>query len=66
MKWLGLRRDDLQFILEESLVPLKPKDLQIAKSLMSSEILPVMSQKSKRFEWLEKERYILFQQIEII
>ncbi|EXC34350.1 Meiotic recombination protein SPO11-2 [Morus notabilis] len=38
--WLGLRRDDLQFILEESLVPLKPKDLQIAKSLMSSEILP--------------------------
>ncbi|XP_048233382.1 meiotic recombination protein SPO11-2 isoform X2 [Ricinus communis] len=40
VKWLGVRGDDLQLIPEESLVPLKPKDLQIAKSLMCSEILP--------------------------
>ncbi|KAL5551991.1 hypothetical protein UlMin_002167 [Ulmus minor] len=40
VKWLGLRGDDLQLILEEALVPLKPKDYQIAKSLMSSDILP--------------------------
>ncbi|KAH7550219.1 hypothetical protein JRO89_XS13G0156300 [Xanthoceras sorbifolium] len=39
VKWLGLRGDDLQMIPEQSLVPLKPRDLQIAKSLMSSEIL---------------------------
>ncbi|XP_060971961.1 meiotic recombination protein SPO11-2 isoform X3 [Cannabis sativa] len=39
VKWLGLRGDDIELILEESLVPLKPKDLQIAKSLMSSDIL---------------------------
>ncbi|KAK9147392.1 hypothetical protein Scep_006149 [Stephania cephalantha] len=39
VKWLGLRGDDLQLIPEESLIPLKPKDLQIAKSLMASEIL---------------------------
>ncbi|MCD7455292.1 hypothetical protein HAX54_027693 [Datura stramonium] len=40
VKWLGLRKDDInQLIPEESLVPLKPRDLQIAKSLMSSEIL---------------------------
>ncbi|KAF6157598.1 hypothetical protein GIB67_037171 [Kingdonia uniflora] len=39
VKWLGLRGDDLQLIPEESLVPLKPRDLQIAKSLMSSDIL---------------------------
>ncbi|KAF7828223.1 meiotic recombination protein SPO11-2 [Senna tora] len=39
VKWLGLRGDDLQLLPEQSLVPLKPKDLQIAKSLMSSEIL---------------------------
>uniref|UniRef100_M1AW70 DNA topoisomerase (ATP-hydrolyzing) n=1 Tax=Solanum tuberosum TaxID=4113 RepID=M1AW70_SOLTU len=39
-KWLGLRKDDInQLIPEECLVPLKPRDLQIAKSLMSSEIL---------------------------
>ncbi|XP_065858362.1 meiotic recombination protein SPO11-2 isoform X1 [Euphorbia lathyris] len=40
VKWLGVRGDDLQLIPEESLVPLKPRDLQIAKSLMSSEIMP--------------------------
>lgn len=40
VKWLGVRGDDLQLIPEESLVPLKPKDLQIAKSMMSSEIMP--------------------------
>ncbi|KAK9103736.1 hypothetical protein Sjap_020990 [Stephania japonica] len=39
VKWLGLRGDDLQLIPEESLIPLKPRDLQIAKSLMASEIL---------------------------
>ncbi|XP_042506065.1 meiotic recombination protein SPO11-2 isoform X2 [Macadamia integrifolia] len=39
VKWLGLRGDDLPLIPEESLVPLKPRDLQIAKSLMSSELL---------------------------
>ncbi|WJZ81902.1 hypothetical protein VitviT2T_001712 [Vitis vinifera] len=39
VKWLGLRGDDLQLIPEESLIPLKPRDLQIAKSLKSSEIL---------------------------
>ncbi|KAJ6962349.1 hypothetical protein NC652_001110 [Populus alba x Populus x berolinensis] len=39
VKWLGLRGDDLQLIPEESLVSLKPRDLQIAKSLMSSETL---------------------------
>ncbi|GMH09369.1 hypothetical protein Nepgr_011210 [Nepenthes gracilis] len=39
VKWLGLRGDDLQLIPEESLIPLKAKDLQIAKSLTSLEIL---------------------------
>ncbi|KAI9174407.1 hypothetical protein LWI28_016883 [Acer negundo] len=39
VRWLGVRGDDLQLIPEQSLVPLKPRDLQIAKSLMSSEIL---------------------------
>ena len=41
VRWLGVRGDDLQLIPEQSLVPLKPRDLQIAKSLMSSEILQV-------------------------
>ncbi|KAK6137426.1 hypothetical protein DH2020_028849 [Rehmannia glutinosa] len=42
VKWLGLRKDDIeQLIPEESLVPLKPRDHQIAKSLGSSEILQV-------------------------
>ncbi|XP_031390820.1 meiotic recombination protein SPO11-2 [Punica granatum] len=40
VKWLGLRGDDLELIPQESLTPLKPKDLQIAKSLISLEILP--------------------------
>ncbi|KAJ4952017.1 hypothetical protein NE237_028849 [Protea cynaroides] len=39
VKWLGLRGDDLTLIPEQSLVPLKPRDLQIAKNLMSSEML---------------------------
>ncbi|KFK40478.1 hypothetical protein AALP_AA2G000900 [Arabis alpina] len=39
VKWIGLRGDDLNLIPEESLVPQKPKDSQIAKSLMSSKIL---------------------------
>ncbi|TXG50572.1 hypothetical protein EZV62_023096 [Acer yangbiense] len=39
VRWLGVRGDDLQLIPEQSLFPLKPRDLQIAKSLMSSEIL---------------------------
>lgn len=41
VKWIGLRGDDLNLIPEESLVPLKPKDSQIAKSLLSSKILQV-------------------------
>lgn len=41
VKWIGLRGDDLNLIPEESLVPQKPKDSQIAKSLMSSKILQV-------------------------
>ncbi|KAG9145144.1 hypothetical protein Leryth_008933 [Lithospermum erythrorhizon] len=40
IKWLGLRKDDVnELVPEESLVPLGPRDLQIAKSLMASEIL---------------------------
>ncbi|KAJ7944969.1 meiotic recombination protein SPO11-2 [Quillaja saponaria] len=39
VKWLGLRGDDLHLLPEQSLVPWKPKDLQIAKTLTSSEIL---------------------------
>lgn len=40
VKWLGLRKDDIeQLIPQESLIPLKPRDHQIAKSLESSEIL---------------------------
>ncbi|QHO53649.1 Meiotic recombination protein [Arachis hypogaea] len=39
VKWLGLRGQDLEMLPDESLVPLKPKDLQIAQSLMSSGIL---------------------------
>ncbi|KAK6947835.1 hypothetical protein RJ641_001308 [Dillenia turbinata] len=37
VKLLGLRGDDLQPIYLESLVPLKPRDPQVAKSLMSGE-----------------------------
>ncbi|XP_031123763.1 meiotic recombination protein SPO11-2 [Ipomoea triloba] len=40
VKWLGLRKDDIEKLVpEESLVPLKQRDLQIAKSLISSEVL---------------------------
>ncbi|TYI14663.1 hypothetical protein ES332_A08G135100v1 [Gossypium tomentosum] len=39
VKWLGLRGDDLQLIPQQSLAPLKPRDLQIARSLISSTIL---------------------------
>ncbi|KAJ4839150.1 hypothetical protein Tsubulata_008315 [Turnera subulata] len=39
VKWLGLREADLRLIPEESFVPLKPRDLQIAKSLTSLELL---------------------------
>uniref|UniRef100_A0A7C8YQ67 DNA topoisomerase (ATP-hydrolyzing) n=1 Tax=Opuntia streptacantha TaxID=393608 RepID=A0A7C8YQ67_OPUST len=41
VRWLGVRGDDLQLIPVESMAPLKPKDLQIAKSLISLKILPV-------------------------
>lgn len=41
VKWLGLRGNDLQLIPEQSMVPLKQRDLQIATSLMSSEFLQV-------------------------
>lgn len=40
VKWLGMRGHDLELIPEPSLVPLRPRDLQIAKSLNSSGILP--------------------------
>lgn len=39
VKWLGLRGHDLPLLPDQSFVPLKPKDLQIAQSLMSSGIL---------------------------
>ncbi|XP_062030700.1 meiotic recombination protein SPO11-2 isoform X1 [Rosa rugosa] len=39
VKWLGMRADDIELIPAEALVPLKPKDIQIAKSLMSSDML---------------------------
>ncbi|GJN12403.1 hypothetical protein PR202_ga30677 [Eleusine coracana subsp. coracana] len=39
VKWLGLRGDDLQIIRESALQDLKPRDLQIAKSLLSSKFL---------------------------
>ncbi|KAI3852361.1 hypothetical protein MKX03_018841, partial [Papaver bracteatum] len=42
VKWLGVRGNDLQLIPEESYVPLKPRDLQIAKSLMSCDMLQIM------------------------
>ncbi|KAK3429352.1 hypothetical protein EUGRSUZ_E00781 [Eucalyptus grandis] len=39
VKWLGLRGSDMELIPEESFTPLKPKDIGIAKSLMSSKLL---------------------------
>lgn len=36
-----MRGDDIELIPEQALVPLKPKDIQIAKSLMSSDMLQV-------------------------
>ncbi|KAL2238263.1 meiotic recombination protein SPO11-2 [Sesamum indicum] len=40
VKWLGLRKDDIEELIpEDSLIPLKPRDHQIGKSLASSEIL---------------------------
>ncbi|KAK9698538.1 hypothetical protein RND81_08G111300 [Saponaria officinalis] len=39
LRWLGVRGADLQMIPEESMAPLKPKDLQIANSLTSLKIL---------------------------
>ncbi|KAI8569670.1 hypothetical protein RHMOL_Rhmol02G0295400 [Rhododendron molle] len=58
VKWLGVRKDDLELLPEQSFIPLKPRDLQIAKSLASSEILPdnykeelaVMVESGKRAE----------------
>lgn len=44
VKWLGVRKHDLELVPEQSFIPLKPRDLQIAKSLASSEILPVNCQ----------------------
>lgn len=42
IRWLGLRMDDIsELVPEESLVPLKSRDLQIAKSLMHLEYLEV-------------------------
>ncbi|KAF7096039.1 hypothetical protein CFC21_098050 [Triticum aestivum] len=39
VKWLGLRGDDLQLIPQSAFQELKPRDLQIAKSLLSSKFL---------------------------
>ncbi|TKW08882.1 hypothetical protein SEVIR_6G054300v4 [Setaria viridis] len=39
VKWLGLRGDDLQLIPDRAFQELKPRDLQIAKSLLSSKFL---------------------------
>jgi len=39
VKWLGLRGDDLQLIPESAFQELKPRDSQIAKSLLSSKFL---------------------------
>lgn len=39
VKWLGLRGDDLQLIPQSSFQELKPRDLQVAKSLLSSKFL---------------------------
>ncbi|KAK7366726.1 hypothetical protein VNO80_08723 [Phaseolus coccineus] len=58
VKWLGLRGNDLPLLPDQSFVPLKPKDLQIAQSLMSSGILQdnykdeaaVMIQKGRKAE----------------
>ena len=41
IKWLGLRKDDLDLIPQQSFFRLTPKDMQIAKSLTSLEILQV-------------------------
>ncbi|KAJ4712004.1 meiotic recombination protein SPO11-2 [Melia azedarach] len=40
VKWLGLRGGDVQLIPQQSFVPLKQRDLQIARSLMSLDLLP--------------------------
>jgi len=45
VKWLGLHEHDLEKIPPESFIQLKPRDLQTAKSLMSSEMLPEMYRK---------------------
>ncbi|MQL68544.1 hypothetical protein Taro_000851, partial [Colocasia esculenta] len=58
VKWLGLRAGDIENVSPNSMVDLRPRDLQIAKSLMSSKMLPrpyreeleVMIQKGKRVE----------------
>ncbi|PKU60636.1 Meiotic recombination protein SPO11-2 [Dendrobium catenatum] len=41
IKWLGLRKDDLQMLPQLAFIKLKPRDLQIAKSLLSSKTLQV-------------------------
>ncbi|KAK8964190.1 Meiotic recombination protein SPO11-2 [Platanthera guangdongensis] len=39
VKWLGIRKDDLEMIPQQAFIELKPRDLQIAKSLRSSKML---------------------------
>ncbi|KAG9452965.1 hypothetical protein H6P81_005869 [Aristolochia fimbriata] len=39
VKWLGLQGDDLELVHQNSFIPLKQRDLQIAKSLQSYEVL---------------------------
>lgn len=39
VKWLGIRGDDLELIPQSAFQELKPRDLQIAKGLMSSKFL---------------------------
>jgi hypothetical protein len=41
VKWIGLRGDDLQLVPESALQELKPRDFQVAKSLLSSKFLQV-------------------------
>lgn len=71
VKWLGMRGHDLELIPEPSLVPLRPRDLQIAKSLNSSGILPVRNLQGgvgkNGSEWEEsRNRGIVFSWIRLL
>ncbi|XP_031495683.1 meiotic recombination protein SPO11-2 [Nymphaea colorata] len=49
VKWLGLRCKDLQLLPPDSMIMMKPRDLQIAKSLMLSNTLPESYAEELRF-----------------